>query len=354
MSFVAVEDLHIDLGEFSLKGVSLSLERGDYLTIVGPTGAGKTIFLESIVGFWRPNRGRIVLDGRDITTEPPENRHVGIVYQDYALLPHMTVYRNIAYGLKKHKPQNMDAAIRKMARSLHIDHLLHRKPTTLSGGEQQRAALARVLIVEPTLLLMDEPFSALDPRTRRRARLLLKEAIGERKTTVVHITHDLDDAWALADKLAVFKDGRLLQLGPLETVFGRPKDRFVAEFVGTGFFRGTVVSSDNGSIHIDVGGTRLQSLDPADKGDRVDVAIRYEDIRVARDKPAAPNGFNVLKATLDGIVPEGSSSLLDLRVGKISMNAVITHNAMKRLDARRGDNLYALIRKAHVKIVPAG
>jgi molybdate transport system ATP-binding protein len=353
MSFVEIDDLSIDLGEFSLKGVSLSLERGDYLTIIGPTGAGKTIFLESIVGFWRPDRGQIVLDGREITTRPPEHRHIGIVYQDYALLPHMNVYRNIAYGLKKYKPENMDEAIRKMARSLHIDHLLHRKPTTLSGGEQQRAALARVLIVEPSLLLMDEPFSALDPQTRRRARLLLREAIGERNTTVIHITHDLDDAWALANKLAVFKDGCLLQMGTLDTVFSRPKDRFVAEFVGTGFFSGTVVSCNNRCVNIDVEGTCFQSLDRAEKGDAVDVAIRCEDVCVFRRKPSVANGCNILNATLKNIIPEGSSSLLDLRVDNIEMNALLTQNAMRRLDARRGDNLYASIRKEHVKIVQA-
>lgn len=354
MSFVEIDDLSIDLGEFSLKGVSFSLERGDYLTVIGPTGAGKTIFLESIVGFWRPDRGRIALDGRDITAELPEHRHIGIVYQDYALLPHMTVYGNIAYGLKKHKPGNMDEAIRKMAQSLHIDHLLHRKPTTLSGGEQQRAALARVLIVEPSLLLMDEPFSALDPQTRRRARLLLKEAIGERATTVIHITHDLDDAWALANKLAVFKDGRLLQIGAMDTVFSRPKNRFIAEFIGTGFFSGTVVSRENGCVKIDVEGTCFQSLDRADKGEPVDVAIRCEDVRVSRKKPSVANGFNILNVTLKNIIPEGSSSLLDLGVDNLQMNALLTQNAMRRLDARRGDNLYALIRKEHVKIVQAG
>ena len=263
MSFVAIEDLHIDLGEFTLEGISLSLERGDYLTIIGPTGAGKTIFLESIVGFWQPDRGHIILNGKDITRELPENRHIGIVYQDYALLPHMTVYQNIAYGLKKHKPENMGAAIRKMAQSLHIDHLLHRKPATLSGGEQQRAALARVLIVEPQLLLMDEPFSALDRQTRRRARILLKEAVRERATTVIHITHDLDDAWAFADKLAVFRKGRLLQFGPMRSVFNRPQSRFVAEFVGAGFFSGTVVSRQNGCSRIDFGDMSLSSRDRA-------------------------------------------------------------------------------------------
>jgi len=353
MSFVEIEDLHIDLGEFSLKGVSLSLDRGDYLAIIGPTGAGKTIFLESIVGFWQPDRGRIRLSGRDITRELPEKRHIGIVYQDYALMPHMTVQQNIAYGLKKHKPKNMDAAIRDMARSLNIDHLLHRKPATLSGGEQQRASLARVLIVEPQLLLMDEPFSALDQQTRRQARRLLKKAVAERGTTVIHITHDLDDAWALADKLAVFKDGRALQFGPLNTVFSRPRSRFVAEFVGAEFFSGTVVGARNNTSEIDLGGLRLTSLDPAEKGAKVNVAIRHEDIRVTGDKPACRNGFNVVAATLEDVVPEGSASLLDLRARDIAFNALLTHNAMDRLNADKGDNLYALIKKEHVKIVPA-
>ena len=351
MSFVDIDNLHINLGEFRLNGVSLSLDRGDYLSIIGPTGAGKTIFLESIVGFWRPDQGRIILDGKEITTALPEKRHIGIVYQDYALLPHMTVYQNIAYGLKKHKPENMDEAIRRMAGSLHIDHLLHRKPTTLSGGEQQRVALARVLIVEPALLLMDEPFSALDQQTRRRARLLLKAAIRDHATTVIHITHDLDDAWALANKLAVFKDGRLLQMGALQEVFNRPKNRFVAEFVGTGFYRGTVVTGKNGNANIDLGGIVLESLDQAHNGDAVNVAIRHEDIRVTRNKPAHANGDNVVNAAIQDIVPEGSSSLLDLQVDNIAIQALLPHHAMRRLDLHRGDHLYALIRKEHVKIV---
>ena len=351
MSFVEITNLHINLGEFSLKGVSLALDRGDYLTIIGPTGAGKTIFIESIVGFWQPDKGRIVLNGRDITQALPENRHIGIVYQDYALLPHMTVYQNIAYGLKKHKPEHMDEAIRKMAASLRIDHLLHRKPSTLSGGEQQRAALARVLIVEPELLLMDEPFSALDQQTRRRARRLLKDAVRERATTVIHITHDLDDAWAFADKLAVFRKGRLLQFGSMQSVFSRPRSRFIAEFVGAGFFSGTVVSSKNGASRIDLGAVSLTSSDTVESGKTVDVAIRYEDIRVTRSKPAHPNGDNVLAATLEHVVPEGLSSLLDLQVNDLTMNALLTNNAVHRLNARRGDPLYALIKKEHVKIV---
>jgi len=351
MSFFRVEDLHIKLPEFNLEDVSLSLDRGDYLTIIGPTGAGKTIFLESIVGFWHPDRGRIFLNERDITDELPEKRHIGIVYQDYALLPHMTVQENIAYGLKKHRPDGMEQAILDMAESLNIDHLLHRKPATLSGGEQQRAALARVLIVEPQLLLMDEPFSALDQQTRRRARIMLKEAVRERSTTVIHITHDLDDAWALADKLAVFRQGRLLQFGPMKSVFCRPRSKFVAEFVGAEFFSGTVVSCEGSTSKIDVGGICLTSLDRAEKGERVDVAIRYEDISVTTKRPSDNNGFNVVKGTLKHVIPEGPASILDMRANGIEINALMSNRAIDSLDLRRGGNLYALIKKENVNIV---
>ena len=165
MSFLRVEDMHIDLGEFSLKGVSLEFGRGEYLTVMGPTGAGKTILLECIIGFYRPLKGRVFLDGRDITDDPPEKRRIGIVYQDYALLPHKNVFSNIEYGLKKvdRDKASRRSKILSMAESLNIGHVLHRKPPTLSGGEQQRVALARALVVEPRLLLMGRAPVRLGP-----------------------------------------------------------------------------------------------------------------------------------------------------------------------------------------------
>ncbi|MBW1759339.1 MAG: ATP-binding cassette domain-containing protein, partial [Deltaproteobacteria bacterium] len=154
MSFLTIEDLHLNLGEFFLQEVFLSLQKGDYLAVLGPTGAGKTILLESIIGFWKPNKGQIYLEGENITGLLPEKRRIGIVYQDYALLPHFTVFKNIAYGLEKKekKKETLGEKVREMAAALRIDHLLHRKPATLAGGEQQRVALARALIVEPRLL----------------------------------------------------------------------------------------------------------------------------------------------------------------------------------------------------------
>ena len=351
MSLLEIEDLHIHLGEFALRGVSFSLEEGDYLTIIGPTGAGKTILLESLIGFWNPDRGRIFMEGLDITRELPEKRHMGIVYQDYALLPHFTVFKNIAYGLKKHTRNGIAAGVKAMAASLHIDHLLHRSPATLSGGEQQRVALARALIVKPRLLLMDEPFSALDPQTRRQARMLLKRAIEETRTTVIHISHDLEDAWALAGKVAVLRDGRCLQFGTTEEVFNRPATPFIAGFVGSNILDGTVQKCAGGLSTVGVNGFTLVSGDEAAPGAEVKLAVRPENIVVVKERPSVCPDLNALDATLDTVVKEGTTCVLQLRSGDTHIDVLVANNAIERLDLREGDRLYALINKDNVRIV---
>lgn len=351
MNLLEIEDLHINLGEFYLEGVSFSLEKGDYLNIIGPTGAGKTILLESIIGFWQPDKGRIYLEGKDITDELPERRRIGIVYQDYALLPHFTVFKNIAYGLKKTEKRGIDGKVKAMAASLHIDHLLHRKPDTLSGGEQQRVALARALAVKPRLLLMDEPFSALDPQTRKEARRLLRRAIQERGTTVIHITHDLDDAWALANRVAVFREGKLLQFGSLEEVFNRPVSEFIADFVGANILDGRVTKRSDGLSTVSVNGFHLLSLDEARVGSNVKVSIRPENIVVVKDALDRDPGQNLLETTLKEIVNEGNTCLLHLQSKETRINVLVANNALERLALKEGDLVYALIRQDNVRIV---
>lgn len=352
MSLLDIEDLHINLGEFCLKGVSFSLEKGDYLNIIGPTGAGKTILLESIIGFWRPDQGRIFIEGEDITYELPERRRIGIVYQDYALLPHFTVFKNIAYGLKKiAKGGGIEERVKTIATSLHIDHLLHRKPDTLSGGEQQRVALARALAVEPRLLLMDEPFSALDPQTRKEARRLLKRVIRERGTTVIHITHDLDDAWALAEKIAVLREGKLLQFGALEDVFNRPESRFIADFVGANILDGKVLECADGLSVVSVNGFHLSSRDEAGVGSDVKIAIRPENVVVVKDARTRQPCQNILESILVEIIAEGKTCLLNLQSGETFIKVLVANNALERLALKEDDRVYALIRHDNVRII---
>lgn len=229
-----LEDIGLRLGEFRLTGISLHVEPGTYLALLGPTGTGKTVLLETIAGVHKPGSGRIYIKGRDATYLAPEKRHLGIVYQDYALFPHLTVFQNIAFGLnlKGIPGSEIKGAVEGMAEFLEIGHLLKRRPSRLSGGERQRAALARALVMKPYVLLLDEPLSALDRATRTRIQNELKRIHSELGVTIIHITHDLSEAFFLADRLAVMKNGKVLQEGPPDEVCKRPKDRSVAELVG--------------------------------------------------------------------------------------------------------------------------
>jgi molybdate transport system ATP-binding protein len=354
MTCLQIKNLEIDLGEFHLQNIFFTLQQGDYLTIIGPTGAGKTILLESIIGFWKPIKGQIYLEGHEITDELPEKRQIGIVYQDYALLPHFTVFQNIAYGLKK-KERNkakIRQSVNELATALKIAHLLHRKPGTLSGGEQQRVALARALIVEPKLLLMDEPLSALDRQTRRETRHLIRQVIQERQITVIHITHDLNDAWVLANKVAIFKKGRLLQFGSLDEVLHCPRSNFVANFVGTTVLDG-IVDADHGGIRtVRSNGFQLVTLDTAEIGEEVKIAIRPENIRISPEKPQSTRDQSVVKMQLVEIIKEGKTSTVSLRTDVTLLDVLVSNNAVDYIGLKQGDTVYAIFHASHVRIIP--
>ena len=206
---LTIENFSITLGDFKAENLNLKVNAGEYCIIIGPTGAGKTILLETIAGIHRLKTGRIYLHGRDITDMPPELRGIGIVYQDYMLFPHMTIGDNIAFGLKQ-RGVSMEERVRKtaeIANKLGIGHLLGRYPQTLSGGEKQRAAIARAVILRPKVLLLDEPLSALDNTTRESLRRELKKLHNEMHTTIIHITHHFEDIYSLADRVVVMREG---------------------------------------------------------------------------------------------------------------------------------------------------
>ncbi len=269
-----VEDLGVRLRDFELKDASFYVERGECLAVLGPTGSGKSVLLEAIAGFY-PCSGKITLNGRDIASLPPEKRKIGVVYQDFVLFPRMSVYENIAYGLKKDDP----AAIRSIAEELGIDHLLGRKPETLSGGEKQRVAIARALVAEPELLLMDEPFSALDARTKDELRKLVLSI--KEKVSVILATHDFDDVFRLADRVAVLKrsnsTAEIVQFGEVEEVFSYPSE-FLAKLCGINVFSGTVRDFRGGKVVVDVSGLELVGVTKYDLkvGEEVFVYIRPE------------------------------------------------------------------------------
>lgn len=352
MSFLRVEDMHINLGEFSLKGVSIELGRGEYHTVLGPTGSGKTILLECIIGFYRPEKGRVFLDGRDITDDPPERRRIGIVYQDYALFSHKDIFTNIEYGLKKKDgcKDSRRAKILRIAESLNIGHILHRKPDTLSGGEQQRAALARALVVEPRLLLMDEPLSALDPQTRQTTRSLLRKLMRESDVTVLHITHDMDDVWALADRVAIMRNGVIEQHDTMQRVFNRPNSRFIADFVGATIYDGTVLPGCNGYCKVDIHGLHMATIDRAQEGESVRVVLRPENVMVFQEYPVNASVQNLVEATLDDYYREGMLYHLTFRSGEVCIPAVVTSSSFQELNLERSNSLFLGVKAANVKL----
>jgi len=271
---IRMENISLTLGDFSIDNISLTVAEGECLVLLGPTGTGKTVLLETIAGIYRPRTGRIWINGLDVTRKRAKERRLGVVYQDYALFPHMTVFDNIAFGLKVSGVRAGDAAARvgRIAASLGISALLHRRPDRLSGGEQQRVAIARALVIEPHALLLDEPLSALDGATRNRLRQELKNIHKKLGVTILHVTHDLADAFFLADRMAILKDGKLLQADNPEKILCRPVSRMAAGLVGiNNILEG---KADDGFLVTGIGPIRIPAgFDAAPAGTRGWAAI---------------------------------------------------------------------------------
>ncbi len=240
-----LKDLLVEVENFRLEVEKLRIDRGEYCLLVGPSGSGKSTLLETLVGLRKVKKGRITLEGKDITDLPPERREITIVYQDYLLFPHLTVFENIAFGLRKKVKEKARRRreVLKISEELGIEHLLDKKPSFLSGGEKQRVALARALVVRPKLLLLDEPLSALDPHTRKKVRKLIASTVRRHNITTLHVSHDLEDLQNLGEKAIFLYKGKVLQTGTAEELLKRPFHPKVAEFVGTNTLKVKVAST---------------------------------------------------------------------------------------------------------------
>ena len=323
------------LGDFALDGVDLTVADGEYFVVLGPTGAGKTILLETLAGIYSPDAGTIDLDGRDITRTDPKDRGIGMVYQDYMLFPHLTVGENIGFGLKQMKAESarIRESVQETAALLGIGHLLERTTGTLSGGEQQRAAIARALVLRPRVLLLDEPLSALDTVTRERLRRELKAIHRTTGTTVIHITHHFEDIFALADRVAVMQDGRIVQTGTPDEVFRRPATEFVAAFTGMENVYCGASSLRNGEATIDLGEIIVRTV-TAIEGD-VCVGIRPEEVILSR-QPFESSAANTFSGTVAEIRQNGMFSRVVVDTG-LPFVAVLTRQSVARLGLVEGE-----------------
>ena len=281
MSFLRMEGLVKKFGDFTaVERVDLSVEKGEFVSLLGPSGCGKTTTLQMIAGFVEPTEGRIVIDGRDITGVKANQRGLGIVFQSYALFPHMTVFDNVGFGLEM-RGVAKDERRRRIEEALalvHLEPFAHRFPKELSGGQRQRVAVARALVIKPDVLLLDEPLSNLDAKLREDMQIELRSIQRTVGTTTILVTHDQTEAMAMSDRIAVMNEGRLVQVGVPLDAYEAPRTTFVSNFLGkTNTLSGTIQSRANGRMQVRVGDAMVdvRDADPALQG-AVNLSIRPE------------------------------------------------------------------------------
>ncbi|GAA2660463.1 ABC transporter ATP-binding protein [Nonomuraea recticatena] len=334
--FVAVDD------------VSLAIEPGEFMTLLGPSGSGKTTTLNIIAGFVRQTSGELTVDGASIGATPPHKRDMGMVFQHYALFPHMTVAENIAYPLKQRKvPKARRAELVAAAmETVHLGDFGHRYPRELSGGQQQRVAVARAIVYNPRVLLMDEPLGALDKKLRDWLQLEIKRIHAELGTTFVYVTHDQDEALVLSDRIAVFNKGRIEQVGPAAELYERPRTLFVAKFLGEStVLRGTVDGQGLGAC------ARLLRVPGSIEGRDGALVVRPERLAVRKQGHEAESGWNALPATVTGEIYLGSSRKLELKLPDGSP-ALAREQAGGLSEARVGDEVTLTWRVADSVLLP--
>lgn len=346
---ITLENVSHEWDDFSLKNVSFSVNKGEHFIILGPTAAGKTLILETIAGFYVPRKGKILLNGTDITCILPEKRKIGFVYQDYSLFPHMTVKENVAFGLKMQKLPRREIAtkVQTIMDSMGISYIQNRFPSTLSGGEQQRVALARSLVIDPEILLLDEPFSALDPRTRESLIDELKRIHEVQHTTTIHVTHDQDEALALADRIGVIMDGKLVQVDTPHAVFNEPVSEEVATFVGIeNVIKGKIVSNEDGVVVVETGDYQIRALSSLKEGE-VNMFIRPENIILSKAKLKS-SARNCIGGKISKINRIGATYRVYIDNG---LSALVTKHAIEELGLNVGKKVYASFKATAVHLI---
>ena len=346
---ISFRNVSHDFGGFSLKDVTFNVEKGEFFVIIGPTGAGKTLILETIAGFYTPNEGRITINNQDVSDLSPENRNVGFVYQDYQLFPHLTVEENISFGLVMQglSSEEIDGKVSHSMENLKISYLSDRYPRNLSGGERQRVALARALVIEPDILLLDEPLSALDSRTREDMRQEIRRLHDVFGITTVHVTHDQNDALLLGDRIAVIIDGEIVQVGAPIEVFSEPASLQVAHFTGVeNILEGEISDYQEGLATVKIRDYSLKVTSSVSEGS-VYVAIRPEDIilsKVHLDSSAQ----NVIECSIKEVSPLGLVYKITLDRG---FSCVVTKQSVETLNLIVGTKIFASFKATAAHII---
>lgn len=349
-----IEGLSVSVGEFSLTDIHLQVDPGDYFVVLGMSGAGKSLLLETIAGVVTPQTGRIYINNRDVTFTRIRKRGAGLVYQDHALFPHMTVADNIAFPLRSIRTGKvaMDQSVQRLATEMNIRHLLTRKPGTLSGGEQQRVALARTLAMNPSVLLLDEPLASLDIQLKTGLRRLLRK-INQQGIPMLHVTHDYEEAITLANKVAVLHDGSIIQSGTIQEVFQHPRSAFIANFIGIkNFFRTQILpcplAADRDLCQARITPEIIFQLQQPASGEGF-IILRAEDVLISHTHPET-SARNRFQGTVTEIVPGTKGHEITIDIG-IPVTAVISRKSMEILQLREGKKAWISFKASALKFI---
>jgi ABC-type Fe3+/spermidine/putrescine transport system ATPase subunit len=348
---IALEDISVMIGDFRLDKISLHAGDGEYLVLLGPSGAGKTVLLEVIAGLRIPDTGNVTINLRDMAGVKPEHRGTALVYQDYSLFPHLTAGENIAYGMRMQKRPAVE--IRKRVDALLTDFgissLKNRYPGSLSGGEQQRVALARALATDPSVLLLDEPFASLDPRACDECIKVMQDLKDTRTVTIIQVSHSGDEAYALADRVAVLLGGRIAQTGTPDDIFSSPVSEAVARFVGMDNVLTGTVTNRSGCSQIAAGPVNVRLPTLVADGTVVTIGVPAERIRVfSSGQGFAEQGSTVIPCEVRRITQGRDTISLELK-GAISLVAVIKRPPDNTYPVR-GSKVSAIFRDSDVRI----
>ncbi|HAG11363.1 MAG TPA: ABC transporter [Desulfotomaculum sp.] len=346
---IKISGLCIELRSFTLRNMNLNIAGGDYFILVGPSGSGKTVLLETIAGLHRVTSGRIVIDNEDVTFLEPEKRAIGMVYQDCALFPHLSVKENIVFGLRvrREKTERINLELGRVIQLLDIEPLLFRKPNTLSGGEKQKVALARALVTDPKVLLLDEPLSALDPQSRENIR---REIIGIHNSlgiTVVHVTHDFGEAISMGTQIAVIGEGSIKQVGTPDEIFRRPNSEFVARFtMAMNILSGLAKKEDNRATVFIVEGTKF--ITDSDIEGHCYASIRPEDILMS-DVILSGDIQNYFPVVINQIVNNGPVVHITVNLPPMLV-CMLTRHSFEAMDLKVGKQVFLSFKSSAVNL----
>lgn len=344
-SDVIIEGVSKSFGDFkALNDVSLQIRKGEFFSLLGPSGCGKTTLLRIIAGFETPDTGLVTFDGVDVLPLPPNMRHANTVFQNYALFPHLSVFENVAFPLRIKKVPNKEIKIKVMdyLKLVELENHAHKKPSQLSGGQKQRVAIARALINEPSVLLLDEPLSALDAKLRQHMLIELDKIHDKIGITFIYVTHDQQEALSVSDRLAVMSQGDVLQIGTPHEIYESPATDFVARFIGeTNLFDGTVIAVDpvdkpkteenETMVTLEIpelGHIKVTTVDPVAPGMRVSFTIRPEKISITSEKPTLKRSdINLFEGIVDEPIYSGFQTKFYVRISENTVLKVMKQHS---------------------------